>query len=275
MAVNHIEDLRALAEAFPQSKWPFIPCPACKRGGASPLDPGSIRIQESQESLAYQNHPDWEPYFINGHFSGLLTCERSACREFVHVIGEFKLEDRIHEPGEPYGPGQWNASDFENSLKIKFFEPALLLIDPDCKAPSQVVNLVNSGSVLLWSDPASAANRVRSAVEELLNRQGIRKTYKDKKGKTQRNTAHKRIELLGGKGQSKYRNAADLLMAVKWIGNDGSHGDALTVPDVLDGVELMSEALDLIYETRALDLQRKAALINKAKGLRKPRRRPT
>ena len=84
-------------------------------------------------------------------------------------------------------------------------------------------------------------------------------------------TAHHRIELLQAKGQVKYRDAADLLMAVKWIGNDGSHGDKISVSDVLDGVELMSEALDLLYETRTMDLRRKALLINKAKGVPKKR----
>jgi Domain of unknown function (DUF4145) len=271
MAADNIEDLRGLAGPFPETKWPFIPCPVCRRGSVHPAKTDSIVYQESQESLSHHEHPDWEPYWINGHFSGVLTCERSACREFVHVVGEFKLVDRPHDPFEPYGPDQWNANDFERSMKIKYFEPHLLLIDPDGKSPDQVCKLVNSASIALWSDPSSAANRVRSAVEELLTRQHVRKTFKDKGGRTRRYTAHQRIQLLKDKGQLKYQSTADFLMAVKWIGNDGSHGDELSVSDVLDGVELMNEALDLLYETRTLDLQRKAALINKAKGLPKTR----
>lgn len=277
MTTRTFDDLRTLAGSFPESRWPFISCPVCKRGGIHPTKPGSITFQESRESLSCHDHPDWEPTYIDGHFSGVLTCERSACRDFVHVIGEYKVIDRVHEPGEPYGPHQWNTNDFENSMRIKFFEPSLLLIDPDRKSPEQVISLVNSASVILWSDPASAANRVRTAVEELLNRQRVRKIVKDGNGKIiRRYSAHQRIQLLKDKGQPKFRDAADLLMAVKWIGNDGSHSDKLTVPDVLDGVELMNEALDVIYDTRALDLRRKAALINKGKGLPKTRavRRP-
>ena len=270
MTINNIEDLRALTRPFPDTKWPFIPCPACKKGSVSPASPDSINIQETHESKSYRDHPGWEPDWINGYFSGVLTCERSTCKEFVHVIGEFKVVDKIYEADDPYDLER-GPNEYDNSMKVKFFEPPLLLIDGNSNAPDQVCSLVNSASVVLWSDPASAANRVRSAVEELLNRQHVRKTFQDRKGKTRRHTAHQRIELLKAKGQPKYCNAADLLMAVKWIGNDGSHGSAVSVSDVLDGVELMNEALDLIYETRTLDLQRKAALINKAKGLPKAR----
>ncbi|GAA3482233.1 hypothetical protein GCM10018966_067650 [Streptomyces yanii] len=63
---------------------------------------------------------------------------------------------------------------------------------------------------------------------------------------------------------------ADLLEAVKWIGNDASHEDSLSVADVLDGVELLEHALRLLYDTRPVVLKERATRINKQRGTRPP-----
>ena len=66
-------------------------------------------------------------------------------------------------------------------------------------------------------------------------------------------------------------DAADLLLAVKWLGNSGSHADVatLTRDDMLDGMELLERALHLVYDDTAKRLAKLARDINRRRGPRK------
>ncbi|KAF5998823.1 hypothetical protein BOG92_050600 [Streptomyces sp. WAC00263] len=65
---------------------------------------------------------------------------------------------------------------------------------------------------------------------------------------------------------SQHEDAADLLLAVKWIRNVGSHEDVLRVPDVLEGVEFLDQALSLIYDTNRDDMKKKASEVTARQG---------
>lgn len=53
-------------------------------------------------------------------------------------------------------------------------------------------------------------------------------------------------------------------MAMKWIGNVGSHeGEPLPLKWVLDGLELFARAIELIYDPREAELERLATEINR------------
>ncbi len=127
-----------------------------------------------------------------------------------------------------------------------------------------------AASQLVWADPGAAANRLRLATEELLTAQRVPRTAVVQ-GKPQRRlNAHQRIERFRARNAA----AADALMAVKWIGNEGSHADALTAKDVLDGAKVLSLALSLLYDSSAEELQRHIRRVNKAKGLPKAAKTP-
>ncbi|CAB4957324.1 unannotated protein [freshwater metagenome] len=69
-------------------------------------------------------------------------------------------------------------------------------------------------------------------------------------------------------------------MAVKCIGNEGSHADALISRDVLAGADVLGHALRLLYDTSAEELQRLIRWTNEATGLPRtasaaPRDRPS
>lgn len=267
MALQHIEDMRKLAEKFNGGAWPEVPCPGCSGGTVSPADENAIVSTETHESISLRDHEAWEPEWIQGYFHGPLRCSRESCKEIVVVAGRYQIDyDDMMTESDYQGPGPKYAS----YMSVEFFTPPIPLIRASEKLPKSVLELINTASSVLWVDASSAANRVRSAIEELLNLQGVPKTLTDKKGNRRRRTAHQRIELLKAR-KPKFADAADLLMAVKWIGNDGSHGNELTVSDVLDGVELLNHALELMYDTSPADLKRRAQAINKRKGI--PRKR--
>jgi hypothetical protein len=72
----------------------------------------------------------------------------------------------------------------------------------------------------VWTDPATAANGLRRCIEALLDAQRIAKTKASSKGKVRLNSREciQRLKL-------KHAVAAELLETLKWIGNQGSHGD--------------------------------------------------
>jgi hypothetical protein len=265
MATQPINDLRKLAEEFSEISWPDMPCPACNLGGLEIKSDKPIIDEQLHLSRWEQDeHPDWEPDWIRGYFHGVLRCAREACKEVVVVSGKYRV-DVVDG-----GPHEWQGDQYGDYFRVMYFIPALPLVRANEKFPESVLKLIDAGSAVLWTDPGSAANRVRSAIEELLTLQRVPKSFVDKKGKRQRISLHGRIEQFA-KVKPKYADAAEVLKAVKYIGNDGSHGDGLEVGDVLDGVELLNHALELIYDTSAADLKRKAAQINKRKGV--PRKR--
>ena len=67
-------------------------------------------------------------------------------------------------------------------------------------------------------------------------------------------------------------DVGDTLLAVKWIGNDGSHDSALELEDVLLGAEILDAAITALYDKSADDLKAKVRAINRRKGLPRKQR---
>ena len=60
---------------------------------------------------------------------------------------------------------------------------------------------------------------------------------------------------------------ADALMAVKWIGNEGSHQDVLSTRDVLDDAEILEHVVVALYGAGNAAIQAKIKAVNDAKGI--------
>lgn len=262
MTASHFNRLRAISKKFTASDWPDILCPECGRGTLE-MKKGSLVAEEGARSRSWHALDNWEVEWIYGPFSALLICDRSGCGDKVVVSGKFGVTEKVDEQG------RWNGRDYEEVLEPEFFVPTLPLVRPNEKYPESVLDLVNQGGALLWVDPSSAANRVRAAIEELLTLHKIPRSHIGG-GKRHYKNTHSRIELFK-KQKPKFAEAADALMAVKWIGNSGSHGSELTVENVLDGVKLLDRALELIYDTSAREHTRMVTQINRRKGI--PRKR--
>lgn len=105
----------------------------------------------------------------------------------------------------------------------------------------------------MWASPSSAANRLRYAVEEILDDRGILRS----------GTLHARIE----KFRAFSPDMAEALMAVKWIGNEGSHEDVLTTADILEGAEILEHVVVALYGDGTAALAAKISAINDAQGI--------
>lgn len=252
-------DLAEVTSWFEEGHWPHMPCGYCGKGHLL----ADVTTTESASSSRHRDHEGWEPEWITGVFSGVLTCSNPACGEHSAVIGEMKVDAKLTSSRD------WDGQ-YATFLKIEMVSPALPLLQFPDATPTAVRARVSAASSILWAQPSAAANRLRSAVEELLTARGVRKTQdmSPKAGaksgrKRRRLTTHERIELL----RKNEPVIADALEAVKWIGNEGSHEEGLTALDVLSGVRLLARAIELSYDTNPTELARLAAKINKKKGI--------
>jgi hypothetical protein len=139
-------------------------------------------------------------------------------------------------------------------------------VDCPSSTPGPVAAAGRAAAEIVWIDPAGAAGRLRIAVEELLTAQRVPRYRMEMKpgrpAKRVRRTTHKRIELFA----QRKPQVAQVLMAVKWIGNTGSHEGSLEIEDVLEGAEMLGLALRLLYDPSQSNLMRRVAAVNRHSG---------
>ncbi|MGZ8945970.1 MAG: DUF4145 domain-containing protein [Methylococcaceae bacterium] len=117
----------------------------------------------------------------------------------------------------------------------------------------------SSSYALFFADPTSAANPLRSALECFLDESSI---IKERNGKNI--PLHQRLQEF----KKSNGEVADLLGAVKWLGNDGSHvGQELTEDDLLKGYKVFLHAVEKCFDDPESRVKAYAAYISKGRGL--------
>jgi hypothetical protein len=119
------------------------------------------------------------------------------------------------------------------------------------KCPDNVAKELRAAFKLIWPDPSAAANRVRVALENLMDHLKIQKRRKNRKGRFDKLTLHHRIEIF----TKTEPGIGDRLMALKWLGNAGSHRGKVSQEDILDAFEIIEEALLELVEHRSKRLE--------------------
>ena len=122
---------------------------------------------------------------------------------------------------------------------------------------------LNESFKLFFVSPSAAANGVRIALEELLTELKIERYTLNRKGEEIRLTLGQRIDKL----PDEYSHVQEMMNAVKWLGNAGSHSnDEIKIDDVMDAYELTEHILEEIYEESKERIEAIARKINENKG---------
>ncbi|WP_259065009.1 DUF4145 domain-containing protein [Mucilaginibacter sp. X4EP1] len=218
------------------------PCPSCQLGRLKehPKKPFMQSETLASENMTSQGYPYYD-YVFTEH----LKCDN--CGEVVVALGRKSEDSNPNEEGK-----------HDMFIKYLAFEPTPFLIVVPKSCPKRVKEILLESFSLFWRDENSCANKIRVSVEALMDALKIKKTKLNKKGR-ETLKLHARIM------EFRLQNAevADFLLAIKWIGNSGSHMDNITVPQLLDAYELMEYALELLYNDRKKLLTRKSKAINK------------
>lgn len=248
-------DRKILKAYFRQSRVPDWTCPTCNKGVLR-LKKGSF-VSEEISSSRDHSHEAWDPDWIVLHFSCQLQCNSDTCKEVVFSTGKGTVEPDYYydEEGTP-------SQEWTELYSPTYFEPPLNLMPVPEKCPSKVSEPLLESFKSFFSSPHSALNCVRIAVEELLTDLGI-KRYNRGRGKMSFVSLHDRINSL----PSKFEEVKEMLLAIKWLGNAGSHSvSKISRDDVLDAYEFIEHVLKKAYANNDKELLARARKVNRAKG---------
>lgn len=251
-------DMRTLYGYVCLDEWPAVHCPSCRTGTLRHSEQNSLLMQTGESARNQKRNRDRDPLeLFAGVAAAALRCDGQNCSAVVIAVGTASIDYDVDSDGNTV-PSTY--------LQIRYIEPPLPLLRLDNEAvPRIVLRELERASRLIWSDPTAAANALRAAVERLLDAQRVRKLRADRR----RLPTHQRIDRLAMRRPS----AAARLEAVKWIGNDGSHGRPVTHEEVLTAAELLGACLHDIYDRSESRLARTAKEINQRRGVSSRRRR--
>lgn len=226
---------------------PSWPCPTCSRGNYS-LIPNSLISKETTESKRNRDEPDWEPDSIEYIFSAWLKC--NTCDQEAAISGK----------------SSWTQD--EDGHLVTIYLPLFCYPMPDIMVisttwPKPIIKELRTSFLHFWADRSAAANRLRVAIERLMDHYRVKKYFVNKRGDNREYSLHQRI----GFFSERHPNIGKLLLSIKWLGNTGSHDSDISVDDLLDGYEIIEHALGELIDKRLTKLETKAKkLIRKHKN---------
>lgn len=252
-------------QPFSLYEMPPWPCPHCANGTLhlKPLpkqagvrhDKFRLVEEDDRASLRNQQQPDSHPSESTGRFGAILHCTDPKCQEIVAVCGRFDSGTMSNE-----------YEEFAYSIyRPHYFSPAPPIFRCPATCPAKLRQELTAAFSLYWCDINSCLNRIRSAVELLLDHLKISRYAKPRKGtRRQRLNLAWRIDTLSKKQPA----LASSLTALRWLGNVGTHAGVVTREDALDGFELMDHVVDELFVRRHRTIGIMARAIIKRKGPR-------
>lgn len=222
------------------------PCPTCNIGVLTP--PTSTGHLKTETAASKEMNSYGGQYYSEYVFSVHFKCNN--CGETVAISGI------MSEENEP--------RDEEKGIQItivpKLFYPSPKIIEIPKSCPSSVSKILNETFSLYWLDLGSCANKIRITIEVLMDEQKVPQTQTTSKGIIDL-TLHKRLELF----EKSNPSVSKLLMAIKWIGNAGSHFFEIEKEGVLDAYQILEFALEKLYNDREQKVMELSDEINKSK----------
>lgn len=255
------------ADAFPA-----YPCASC--------DSGTLRLMP--DSLL--NWPDaetrreWE--FLDDesrvyHFKAELKC--GARGEIHHVLGYGEVDFDVDPDGEYFWDEecgyQLQTRKVMRLIPNNFFPaPPILRLRPEHK-DEEFAKALRQSFQLFWIDSASCANKIRTAMEYLLDCPPFLIKAKKEDGNEIR--FNERLDVLKRSNESYF----NLFDALRWLGNTGAHelsvkrSDVLKAYGVIDSIfhELFVLPEFIKYSERKAELAKSDSdfLVNKHMPCRK------
>lgn len=212
-------------------------CPVC-RNGKLMIKKDTFQFEETALSASAHNEEAWWVEWIDYLYCCLLKCTNGACNEIVSSSGTGGLTEYQY-----YDEEGATCASYDEYFHPKFFSPHLVFFEMPKKTPEKIEAEVNNSFASFFCDPPAAANHIRMALERLLTHLKI-KRFVSKGGKRRFLPLHGRIDLL----PKKFDHVKELFVAIKWLGNAGSHSShEISKDDVLDSYELMDELLTEIF----------------------------
>lgn len=224
------------------------PCPSCEQGVLG-LE-REIQKEKERKTPSFADYSEEADYMerIYEHgtryvFTSILHCNNQNCCQAVTVCGT--LFDGV------FDFDKWRAKnqrDWFDEFCPYYFYPNLRMFKFPDTLPQKIKEEIDLSFANYFIDTKSAANKIRRAIELLMDVLGARK-FKYVVDRTSGNrrkhffkTLHSRIEAL----EINKKTTSKLLMGLKVLGNDGSHASELEITheDLLDAYEVLEFVIE-------------------------------
>ena len=238
---------------------PAWPCPTCNNGILI-LDQKTVVYHETDCSKKEHREEYWAPEMTDFRFSAWLKCNYLGCGDVAVVSGGGGVE--CWQTCNAEGETETVESEY---FTVNFISPTPNIFYLPKGCPDEAKIHLRAGFNLFFSDQSAAANRIRVALECLLDYLKIPRRRKDQSNKFIDLSLHKRIEhftknepALGGQ-----------LMALKWLGNTASHEGNVSRNDLLDAFEILEHVLVELIDKRSAKVVELARKLTKKHARRK------
>ena len=246
---------RVWLEPFQKDNMPNWICPRCKVGILRPIE-DTFHFAESgdihAEIVQCGEYFDFDCYTFR--YTVLLKCNNSLCEEHVASGGDGYVDVNFSESNRGLEP------NYVEIFVPQFFFPPVFIFPIPIECPETVASEIKISFKLFFADPSASANYVRKTVDAILTDRGV-KRFSGGKGKRKPINLHDRIIDF----EKKNSEIAKKLLAIKWLGNEGSHANTMTKNDVLDAYEILEFVLDDLYVGYRKSVDKKVSKINKSK----------
>ncbi|WP_140797699.1 DUF4145 domain-containing protein [Myxococcus xanthus] len=239
-------EAKSWPETFTMESGPFGRCPQCNQGKLA-LDKAALKQRESKDSEDSHHIDAWEPDNEQGYFTAIFLCTEPNCSSPVMACGTYDVSrGKYDDPDTEQIFGPFYITNY----RPDFFTPELPILPLPEECTPEISAALHQAWRIFWSDPGACANRIRASIELLLDHASI-----------PQKKLHHRIEDY----QTREPELGHLLMAIKWLGNAGSHSGAeLSRSDILEAIPLLEEVLVEVFGKRRAKLrQRGAAMIQR------------
>lgn len=240
-------DRKLWEESF-TNELPHWSCPTCQKGYLALLPDKFLNVETGPSKSAH-DHEAWEPEWTQTRFVGLLECSMPACKELVAVSGSGSIS---------IVQISYDECMTDTHYEVECLRPTPVPISYPHNTPEQVTTFIREASSLLWQSANASANKIRQAVESIMDNQNI-----DKKTASGKDISlHHRIKNFS----ELHKENGDFLLAIKWLGNSGSHADGISRNEVLDAFDMIEFVLESLYGNTKAQLLEKVAAVNAVKG---------
>lgn len=210
------------------------PCPKCNN---------SLKLLELKNKITpYGKEMEYYNYYygIQHVFNGFLKCSNTDCGEIISISGEC-LCDIV--TGIEISPVETVEGRFSQYYP-KHFYPNLRLIAIPKDISDNIKEQLNLSFSNYFDDLSSCANRVRTAIELILDDVGAPKKRKRNSGAFENfRNLHQRIKHF----EKRNKKIATHFLAIKIIGNEGSHIGEVHEEDILDAYEILEQIFELTF----------------------------
>jgi hypothetical protein len=182
-------------------------------------------------------------------FVGLLVCDNHACGEVVAVSGDTDVVGYFVD-----GP---EGSEYEHSTLLRpksMFPPPPLFSIPK-SVPHLAVVQIKLAFQLFWTDLPSAASRLRTSLELVLDALKVPREVPSQKDTMTRLELFDRI--LNFANSATDPDSAESMHALRILGNLGTHGEPVPRELFFDALDIYEEALLEIFERKSDKLKAK------------------